>query len=245
MRNITNNFSEVYVPYKALLIYQSETDREGHEDKEVNTYVESYDIGKHGNPVNAHPLTLKESVALADLLQASRELQNGFLKSKGVLPSNLLYLNSQRTGYAVWHTPTEQRKLYFTENLGIKSGLTYLPGLVWLATRDQLYVYAIKGNRKPNANTKLYHPPFFNIHGNGQVCMGNVRIQIDHNTCLEDFMEKWQRYFYESYFSHSLAGGSVVNGNIVQLWQQQLETGQKFPETCLIKNGKTIQNLIQ
>jgi len=245
MRNITNSFSEVYVPYKALLVYQSEIDREGNEDKEINTYVESYDIGKHGNPINAHPLSLKESIALADLLQASRELQNGFLKSRGILPSNLLYLNAQKTGYAIWHTPVQQRQLYFVENLGIKSGLSYLPGLVWLANRDHLYVFAVKGNRKPNANTILYHPPFFNTHANGQVCMGNVRIQIDHTTCLEDFIEKWEGYFYESYFSHTLNGGSKVNGNIVELWQEQAETGQKFPEKRLIKNGKTLQNLIQ
>jgi hypothetical protein len=75
--------------------------------------------------------------------------------------------------------------------------------------------------------------------------MGNVRIQIDHKTSLEDFMEKWEHHFYKSYFSHTLTGGSKVNGNIVQLWQQQAETGQKFPEKYLIKNGKTLQNLIQ
>src|SRR3569833_2279577 len=155
MRNITNNFSEVYVPYKALLIYKSETERDGYEETEINTYVESYDIGKHGNPINAHPLSLKESLGLADLLQASRELQNGFLKSKGVLPSNLLYLNAQKAGYAFWYTAPQQQNLYFTENLGIKSGLTYLPGMIWLASREHLYVFAVKGSRKPNTNTPL------------------------------------------------------------------------------------------
>jgi PRTRC genetic system protein B len=247
MRNITNNISDFYAPYKALLIHKSIKQLDGHEEGDTATqvYVESYDISKHGNPINAHPLSQKESFALADMLQATREMQNNYLRSSSLLPNNLLYVNPDNNGYAIWFTPGQQKELYFIPTLGIKSGLAHIPSLVWVASREELQVFAIKGNKKPKANTQLYHPPFFNTYSDGRVCMGTVNIQIDHTTRLEDFMQKWEQYFYNSYFSHTLQGGSILNGNIVQLWKQQTETSEKFPESCLVKNGESIQNLIK
>jgi hypothetical protein len=61
MNNVSHQFNEQYVPVKALLIYNSvvpETDN--YEQRESDIYVESYDIGKQGNPINAHPLSIKE-----------------------------------------------------------------------------------------------------------------------------------------------------------------------------------------
>src|SRR5260221_2866626 len=106
MNNITNEFNDKYIPYKALLIYNCERENNSNinTDEANSVYVESYDIGLLGNPINAHPLSLKESIALAELLQTSVEMQNGFLKSKGLLPGNLLYVNPDSNGYAVWYT---------------------------------------------------------------------------------------------------------------------------------------------
>lgn len=246
-RNISNRIGDVYVPFKALLIHKNLRQKDGFEAGEADTqiYVESYDISKAGTPINAHPLTVKECITLADLLQASTEMQNNYLRSNSVLPSNLLYVNADKNGYAIWYTPPQQRQLYFVETLGINSDVAFLPSLVWMATRDELYIYAIKGNKKPNAKTTLYHPPFFNTYHDGRVCMGNVNIQIDHTTRLADFMVKWEAYFYNSYFSHTLQAGSITNVNIVDLWKKQMENKERFPEHVLVKNGKTIQDIIQ
>jgi len=232
------------MPFKALLLYAKQVDKENtQQEKEV--YVESYDIGRNGSPVNAHPLSLKESIVLAEVLQSGQEMQNGFLKCRGVLPNNLLYVNSDKTGYAVWHTPPMERGLFFVKGLGIPSGKMNIPAMVWKAGRDNLQVFAIRGSRKPQIKTTLYHAPYFNIYPGGAVCMGNVHIKIDRNTYLEDFIAQWERYFFESYFSHTLNGGSQVKGNIVQLWKGQAGTGQKFPEACLVKNGLTIEKVIR
>ena len=197
MNNISNNFSDLYVPYKALLIYQQQTEKDEETPNEGGVYVESYDINKQGNPINAHPLSIKESIILAELLQSSKELQNGFLRSKGLLPQNLLYVKPENNGYAIWYTPLQRKELFFAESLGIPSGIANVPAMIWKASRDTLMVYAIKGNRKPQGKTALYHAPFFNIYANGTVCMGNVCINIDKHTCLEDFMAKWSSIFLE------------------------------------------------
>jgi PRTRC genetic system protein B len=245
MNNISNNFSDLYVPYKALLIYQQQTAKDEEAPNEGDVYVESYDINKQGKPINAHPLSIKESIVLGELLQSSKELQNGFLRSKGLLPQNLLYVKPDNNGYAIWYTPPQQKELFFVDGLCIPPGIAHVPAMIWKASRDTLMVYAIKGNRKPQGKTVLYHAPFFNIYANGTVCMGTVHINIDKHTCLEDFMAKWEQYFFGSYFSHTLQGGSRANVNIVQLWQSQITETQPFPEASLMSNGFTLQQLIQ
>lgn len=243
--NITHNFSHTYTPYKALLIYaKSKSD----EDRYYGTdevYVESYDIGKSGKPINAHPLSVKECILLGDILQSGQSAKNSFLKCRGIIPSNVLAINPENEGCAIWYTPPMERQLYFIESLGIPSVPVKIPAMIWKAGREELRVYAIKGGRKPQLKCPLYHAPYFNMHPNGRVCMGSVRIGIEPDTCLEDFIMIWERYFFNSYFSHTIDGGSKVAVNIVQLWQEQGRTGQKFPDTHLIKTNRTLQEILK
>jgi PRTRC genetic system protein B len=246
MKNVSQTFNEQYLPVKALLIYQSveqETDNGNSTPTEI--YVESYDIGKQGNPINAHPLSVKEMMALSELLQASQELKSGYLQCKGVLPSKLVAVNTQNIGYAVWHTPPQGVSLFFTDSLGIISGKTKIPALLWKATKESIQVFAMKGKAKPNVKTPLYYAPFFNLSADGRVCMGTVNIDIDRQTCLEDFMAKWESYFFNSYFTHTLGNHRHCKGNLIQLWQEQVRTGRDFPQDELVKNGRTLKDLIK
>jgi PRTRC genetic system protein B len=241
MQNISNQFNILYEPVKALLIYG----QKGGKQENTSVYVESYDIATNGKPINAHPLSLSEGIALAELLQSSAELQNGFLRSKGLLPENVLYVNPDNNGFAIWYTPPQKQNLLFIESLGIPSGQAHLPGMVWKAGRNNLSVFAYAGKNKPNSNTALCHAPFFNTHPNASVCMGNVRINIERKTCLEDFIRLWEQYFFGSYFSHTIANGSNIKGNIVQLWQAQMESQAKFPENVLVKCNLNVSQIIR
>ncbi|WPU94695.1 PRTRC system protein B [Mucilaginibacter sabulilitoris] len=239
MKNLTNNFSSSYQPVKALLIYNKQTGEAEH-----NTiYVESYDIGKFGNPINAHPLSLKETLALSGLFQTAQELKTGFLRCRGLMPNKVLYVNNEKGGYAVWYTPPQEVTLFFSDSLGIKSGNGKVPAMIWRAGRESLAVYALKGNRKPTEKTALYHAPFFNIYHDGKVCMGNVRIDIGQETRLEDFMQQWEKYYWNSYFSHLMNDHNPVTENIVQLWQTQINTERTFPCQVLKPTNYTLKNL--
>ncbi|HEY4324008.1 MAG TPA: PRTRC system protein B [Mucilaginibacter sp.] len=238
MKNLTNNFSNLYQPVKTLLIYTKQTEEETN-----SVYVESYDIGRLGNPINAHPLTVKETLALGQIFQSAQEIQTGFLRCKGVMPNKVLYVNPEKSGYAVWYTPPQEVPLFFATALGITSGRGKVPAMVWRASRESIAVYALKGHRKPVENTALYHAPFFNISTDGKVCMGNVRIQIGQETRLEDFMAQWESYFWNSYFSHLMGDFNPVTENIVQLWQAQVATDRVFPCQLLKPNPYTLKSL--
>jgi PRTRC genetic system protein B len=144
----------------------------------------------------------------------------------------------------VWYTPPQEVPLFFAEALGITSGRGKVPAMVWKAGRNELMVYALKGNKKPDSRTKLFHAPFFNIYNDGRVCMGTVRINITEQARLEDFMGQWESYFWNSYFSHLMSDFNPVTENIVRLWQAQVATDNPFPIHILKLTNFTLQNLL-
>jgi PRTRC genetic system protein B len=249
MTNVSNDFNQQYHPYKALLIYAlkeiNHDGQYGSADDNRQTYVESYDIGKHGNPINAHPLTLPEMIALSELFQSTSELKGYYLKSKGMIPGKVLYINPQSNGYAVWYTPPQEVDLFFVDGLNIPAGKAKIPAMVWKATKDSLNVYALKGKNKPTENTTLYHAPYFNIYESGNVCMGTVSIQIERFTYLEEFMAKWETYFFNSYFSHTIGGHTGSQIDMAELWRGQVGTGKPFPTETLVKQDTTLKRLMQ
>lgn len=246
MNNVSQQFNEQYRPIKALLIYKSnERASETYERQESELYVESYDIGKNGNPINAHPLSVKEMTALSELMQSTQELKNTYLQCRGVLPAKLIYVNGQSNGYAVWYTLPQEVGLYFNESLGIPSGKAKIPALLWKATKESLYVFSLKGKGKPHADSPIFYAPFFNLSQDGRVCMGTVNISIDRQTHLEHFMAQWEAYFFNSYFTHTLGNHRHCKGNLIQLWQEQIGTGRDFPQQELVKNNRTLKDLIR
>lgn len=244
MENITHLFDDCYLPEKALLIYRCHRRTENGGGTEESIYVESYDIDKSGKPINAHPLSKKEMISLSELFQTSRELKTNYLKSRGLIPSGVLQINTQGTGSVCWFTPAQKVNLPFTPSLGIPSGEASVPAMIWKATREQLSVFAIKGNKKPTVTTPLYHAPFFNVHANANVCMGTVEVDIPGDSCLEDFISHWEKYFWNSYFSHMMEGFNPVNGNMVLLWKELIKTGEDFPVTALKKTKHSLQNIL-
>jgi PRTRC genetic system protein B len=239
MKDLTGTFGDLYLPVKAMLFLQ----RVGN-GNQSDFYVESYDMDSAGSFINGHPLSESESNKLAKALQSNEKKTQGFLNPKGLMPANVLTINSSSSGFAVWHTPPQAVKLLFTENLGIPSGVAHIPAMVWKAGKSSLQVFALT-DTDLTTNTILCHAPYFNVYAEGRVCMGNVRIAIPKDCGLEQFMELWQSYFFNSYFSHLFGGHQSVKGNIVQLWQRLTKTQEPFPTEVLTPSKFKIQHLIQ
>lgn len=237
MKNITDKLEAIYLPKKALVIYESPNERDG-------VYVEAYDMDKRGNPINAHPLSIQETIDLADCLNSARVVRTDYLGCEGFFPDNLLHV-SQYRGCAVWYTPPQRVNLLFTEGLTIPCGMASVPALLWKADRNKLSLFALNSKGKPKTETVLYRAPFFNVYGDGNVCMGTVETDFSEAESVEDFMKRWERAFWESYFSHLNGDTSPVKGNIVQLWQGLVGTDRPFPKEVLIKQGKTIKDILR
>jgi PRTRC genetic system protein B len=237
INDITENFGTLYHPKSALVFYQAKA-------AETDMYVEHFDMDKDGNPINAHPLTVKEANALAKSLQTNEERNKAFLKPKGILPTNILHINPSKKGTVLWYTKAQLRKLYFVDGLDIPNGKAQIPPMLWLASKSTLYVFALKGNRRPTENTPLNYAPFFNVYENGNVCMGTVNIEIKNSASVEEFIAAWEDYFFNSYFSHLLGSHSPIKGNCVNVWKELVGTDKPFPKEVLKKNNKTLKNLL-
>ena len=236
--DITASFGTLYHPKSALVFYET---------KGANTdvYVEHFDMDKNGNPINAHPLTVKEAKVLARALQTEKDKDNAFLKSNGILHTNILYINPNTDkGAVLWYTKAQRRQLYFVSGLDIPNGMAYVPPMIWYANKNSLSVFALASDRRPTEKTPLYFTPFFNSYEDGKVCMGSVNISIKNSASVEDFIKAWEDYFFNSYFSHLLGNNSPIKGNCVNLWKDLIQTGDPFPKELLKKNNKTLKNLL-
>ncbi|WP_217607215.1 prokaryotic E2 ligase family D protein [Chitinophaga sp. GbtcB8] len=236
--DITRNFGTLYHPKSALVFYET-----GGSNSDM--YVEYFDMDKNGNPVNAHPLTIREAQRLSKALRLQEKESQSFLRPKGILPNNVLHINSAENGNVTWYTKQQVRQLYFSEKLGLPNGNACVPPLLWHANRNALMVFALASDRKPSEKTVLYHAPFFNVYDSGNVCMGNVDVQIKASASLEEFMNAWETYFFNSYFSHLMQDHNPIKGNCVSLWGKLLRTGEPFPKDVLVKNNRTVKNILR
>ncbi len=240
MKDITQDFGTLYHPTTALVFYQND---------EINkdTYVEHFDMDKNGNPINAHPLTEREAKELVKALtiNTQKEKSQDFLKPKGILPTHILHINPSENGSVLWFTKSMKRQLFFTENLEIPNGRAEVPAMLWLATQRSLKIFALANNRRPTEKTELFYAPFFNVYEDGNVCMGTVDVHIQNSTSLKEFTEKWEDYFFNSYFSHLMNEHNPINGNCVNLWKSLINTEKPFPKEALKKANTTLKNLLK
>ncbi len=238
MENITEKIAATFTPVKALVVYQCQS-------RDNETYVEAHDIDSNGCPINAHPLSVRETIALADCLNAARRNRTHYLDPTAFLPTNLLHIN-HREGYAVWHTPPQTKNLSFSDNLGIPCGCANIPSLLWKADSDTLMLYALKVKRncQPIPDTVLYRAPFFNVYEDGKVCMGTVDTGFSQANGVEEFIHRWETAFFESYFTHLNSDNPPVKGNIALLWKSLVGSQVEFPETSLLPANQTIKGLL-
>lgn len=238
INDITQDFGTLYHPKSALVFYETK-------GSNTDVYVEHFDMDKNGNPINAHPLTVKEANVLAKALNTEQEKNKAFLKSNGILPTNILHLNpNAEKGSVIWYTKAQQRQLYFVDSLQIPNGMAQVPSMLWKGSKNGLIVFALTSDRRPTEKTKLYHTPYFNIYEDGKVCMGTVSVDIKKSASVEEFIQAWEHYFFNSYFSHLLGNHNPIKGNCVTLWKDLVNRNKPFPKEVLKPNNKTLKNLL-
>lgn len=235
--DITENFGTLYHPKSALVFYETK-------GMDTDMYVEHFDMDKNGNPINANPLTVKEAKVLAKSLLTDEEKSKTFLKPKGILPTYILHIDPSEKGTVIWFTKAQERQLYFVDSLGIPNGKAFVPPMLWLASKNSLSVFGLASDRRPTEKTPLHYAPLFNIYEDGKVCMGTVTIDIKNSASVEEFVQAWEAYFFNSYFSHLLGRNSPINGNCVAVWKDLIGTDKPFPKEVLKKNNKTLKKLL-
>ena len=97
-----------------------------------------------------------------------------------------------------------QRRLMFfgdgdpkTENLNVKT--CPHPALVFIICGRELFVRALRENRRPKSNTRLLNAPYWSTDGQGRVCLGSMRVPDEVGASS---LRGWEQAYFASEFTH-------------------------------------------
>lgn len=155
--------------------------------------------------------------------------------SPGLIPPGLL--GWWRGGeVAAWFEPALVRPLF---HLKKNWPAVPHPGLIFLTCNGSLQVFAVKEAGRPGLDTRLFAAPYWNLSGDGRLCLGNCGGLGEGPA--PDRIKRIRQIFFNSYFSHD-RGTAYGKIPLDALWDG-LAGKTKFPPRLLFPQGKTGQTL--
>lgn len=207
-------------------------------NRSMATYASIHEVSQVGPSYFLNP---GKPVSKSGLLEALHTLAPRKYQGPELIPDNLL---SQGPNHMVWWTPPAPHQVWFmAEKIGERSGAVPLPGLVWFTGKSGWKVFAVKGDRRPTADTMLYQAPFYNVWAGGGICIGNVKTPTGRMAFQQ---EAWEEAFFRSYFTHPNIHAprrlTLYRGGHVALWTKLLDGNlRSFPEASLVPLDYTLQ----
>jgi len=161
----------------------------------------------------------------------------------GFLPENLLFSSPN---VIAWWTPAAVRMTWFKAAGSGKldgHGMAAHPPLVFVATPNDWFVFALRDDVRPTPRTRLYHSPHFNVWDGGRICTGNVELPP---TFGAEVIDRYERAFFRSHFTHPNRSNAVkFKGGMEQLWRAQLVSANPGAmQRALVDSKETLQDAI-
>lgn len=143
--------------------------------------------------------------------------------------------------HLVWFSKPKKRHVWFKcEEFGDVSALTDHPGLVFIVTQNDWYVFAVKSRTRPTSKTPLYVAPYFNVWEQGKICTGNIDTP---KGAMRFSTDAHEAAFFGSYFTHpnihEKGGLTKHRGGPFALWRALMK-GRKFSNDSLVPANETL-----
>lgn len=192
---------------------------------------------------NGHP-----ALGAGEFLNTSglRTLVSSLLPEQGIKFIDGRVLANGAEG-VMWWRPAQTTMVWFKTNetadgIGEAHGRVPLPSLVFFAGAKGWFVFAVKGNERPNRDTPLFQAGMYNVWSDGKICVGNANIPRAHN--VED-IDGYERAFFESQFTHPNVHVArqltAYRGGAGALWKKLLAgKSRQFPEQSLVPLKKNL-----
>jgi PRTRC genetic system protein B len=230
-----------YTLKRAILIYQ-----EGDRTDTTAATVHNIELDKW------KPRLLPgEPITVAAIEGLMRDL--GHKNNAAFLPPQVLSLGMDRMA---WWCPAGRRRIWFKPSHDkdsatlkkLNSQFAHHPPLLFVADNG-LSVYALAQDRRPEADTKVFFAPYWNLsgsdrNGGGHMCRGNIKLP----RVATDNLAGFERAFFGSSFTHS-SGGKLTRfpGGHNALWRElttrKSPPDEKFWRKILVPTNTTVNQL--
>ena len=237
MKLDVSNEGESYQLTAAVLVYTNPQQHHAFATKHMVEHFAGRPVIRPGTPFTEEDYKVLVQ-AMAPAEQPRMQWHDPRLLAKGL-------------GRMIWWQPPQKRSLFFKKSAHNDCtfdgrGICPSPGLVFMATDNDLYVYAFKGAGAPTVATKLYQAPFFNVWSRGQVCVGNaVRPKNERRGNLD----AWERMFFGSHFTHpnfTQKDRLTMGAEPTAFWKGQIDKpDSEFPEKVLFDLELKLNDLMQ
>lgn len=233
MKNITDIITQSFTPTAVLVAYKKDSGYSGE-----NYYLETRPVKKDGSLGAAKPVSIRFVQKLATSFSGKLEV-----RPHGIMPANMLFADS-RIGVEtyIWWTAPGKRKLFFSKDTGMEEGEYNLPGCIFVANKEKLYVFCFEGY-KPFEETKLLYGPFYNYYDDGHLCLGNAHTQWPKEIKWKDIQEHWEKLFWASENSHTITN-PLKDGAILAVELNQ-SRNRPFNTKVLKETNLTLEQLIK
>lgn len=220
---------------KAILLYETEVQG----NRAYHATVHPVDHNETGTPT-VMPGTLLTREALEDAvvrLSSSAELRTWSFVDDCVIASG--------SDMCVWFTLPCVKRMAFAYAGLTEAGAASQPGMLWLAWRRALWVFALETNDgRPKLSDPVCHAPHFNVWKGGRVCLGSMPVPNRMSPGA------WLSSFYGSEFSHPNDGATWQvkhRGGVTALWRKLMKEGGRkpFPVNTLVRTGATIEQIVE
>ncbi|MEO6610717.1 MAG: hypothetical protein ABIT05_01250 [Chitinophagaceae bacterium] len=229
-------------PVLSVVVYEHKVGGSG------QYYLESHPINDQGQVMAGRPL-LQETIS--DIVELFYDDRKDRSQISGFVPENILTYKPLSGGNyrLVWYRPEEARYIHFAKQLRLDSGKVWIPPMIYIASRNELTVYALKGTGRPSEKTKIYRAPFHNVHDDGDVCLGNAKVKKPIEKTFESITRYWEDLFWRSEFSHLNGASNPTKSDLDTLWKRLVKSKCRLKwdklDELIITKHKSLKNLLR
>jgi PRTRC genetic system protein B len=243
MNGRTEALSKTYKPELSIVVYKADQSYGFYGDK---YYLEAHQINEQGQLLEGKPLLQETIQGIVDTFYSEQKDKSSL---KGVIPENLLIYKPMPAGkyLLAWYRPAAIKFFHFAKPLKLTSGKMWTPNLLYCVDGNDLFVYAMKKDGRPDEKTKLYRAPFHNIYDDGEVCLGNASVKKPSDKTFLSVIKYWEDMFWLSEFSHLNGASNPTKTELKKVYEMLLKsTRKKWADIDELKESKRqIKSILQ
>lgn len=231
--DFNTSFSQGLAPKAAFIIYNC-LDNNSQEQQIVARH--KFDLTKNGYVLGtAKLLSESQQIQVAEHIVATKKT------SLGLLPENVIHIGINDL---IWYVKAKVWKMAFPTEKGTEYFDVPLPAHLIRAKDGEFFAYALKSNKRPTANTEIFHSPVPNVYSDGRICQGSVKFpkHIDLNA-MSDIEASIFRTVSTGIHNRGIKGISRSD-HTKYLQGLANEKKQRFSVTKLIKHNGNVNDLL-